>query len=85
MRHWLTYFRSAPDVDIVLFDMPPILSVADGVALAATGEVPVVVVIQTGRTRRRAVLRAKEQLDVLGVKVAGVVLNGVRRQDREYT
>lgn len=85
MKYWLACLRSASDVDIILFDMPPILTVADSVELAATGQVPVVLVIQAGRTRRGAVLRAKEQLDVLGVKVAGVVLNGVRWRDLEYT
>lgn len=82
MQRWFQEFRSPDKNDIVLFDTPPTLLVADGSVLASAIDVPVVLVIEAKHTRRGAAARAKEQFDQLGIKVQGVVLNGVNPRDR---
>ncbi|MBN1963497.1 MAG: hypothetical protein JW910_02550, partial [Anaerolineae bacterium] len=63
------------------FDTPPCLVVADSPVLAASIEANVVMVVEAGKTRRSAALKAREQFASLNVNVQGVVLNGVRRRD----
>jgi Mrp family chromosome partitioning ATPase len=72
--------------DVVLFDLPPLLPVADGLMLAPKVD-GVVLVYQVGRISRAALLRAKTQLDSVGAKLQGVVLNHVRpevKSDPQY-
>ena len=84
MQHWFEIFRSSKNVDIVLFDSPPCLVVADSAVLAAAIKAPVVLVLEAGETRRGAAVRAKEQLDQIGVEVKGVVLNSVSAREQGY-
>ena len=85
MQRWFQEFRARDDVDIVLFDTPPALVVADSAVLASAVEVPVVLVLEAKGTRRGAATNVKEQFDQLNVKVAGLVLNSVDPRDRgEY-
>lgn len=84
MQHWYEVFRSSKNVDIVLFDTPPCLVVADASVLAAAIKAPVVMVLDAGETRRAAALRAKEQMDQLGIEVKGVVLNAVSAREQGY-
>ncbi len=85
MQRWFQEFRARDDVDIVLFDTPPALVVADSAVLASAVDVPVVLVLEAKGTRRGAATNVKEQFDQLNVKVAGVVLNSVNPRDRgEY-
>ncbi len=63
--------------DVVLLDLPPILPVADSLVLAPQVD-GIVMVYQVGRISRGALLRAKMQLDAVGGKLVGVVLNHVR-------
>jgi succinoglycan biosynthesis transport protein ExoP len=85
MQRWFHEFRSSTNVDIVLFDSPPALVVADSAVLASAIEVPVVMVLEAGRTRRGAALRAKEQFKQLGIDVSGIVLNAVNpKEQRGY-
>ncbi len=85
MQRWFQEFRARDDVDIVLFDTPPALVVADSAVLASAIDVPVVLVLEAKGTRRGAATNVKEQFDQLNVKVAGVVFNSVNPRDRgEY-
>jgi capsular exopolysaccharide synthesis family protein len=85
MQRWFQEFRARDDIDIVLFDTPPALVVADSAVLASAIEVPVVLVLEAKSTRRGAATIVKEQFDQLNVKVAGLVLNAVDPRDRgEY-
>lgn len=75
--------------DIVLIDSPPILAVADTLPLMARVD-GVVLVVRYGVTRRRSLVRAKAQLDKVGARLVGVIVNGLsaretRRQYAEYT
>ncbi|MDP3143550.1 MAG: polysaccharide biosynthesis tyrosine autokinase, partial [Candidatus Omnitrophota bacterium] len=62
--------------DIVLIDAPPVLSITDAAILAPKTD-GVVLVYEMGRTARSALLRAKIQLESVGAKVLGVVLNHI--------
>ena len=62
--------------DLVLVDAPPLLPVADGLALARRAD-SVVFVVRAGATGGALVRRAYEQLETAGLKHVGVVLNGV--------
>jgi len=84
MQHWFETFRSSKNVDIVLFDTPPCLVVADSTVLAAAIKVPVVLVLEAGETRRAAAVRAKEQMDHLNIEIKGVVLNSVSTREEGY-
>ncbi|MCC6176557.1 MAG: CpsD/CapB family tyrosine-protein kinase [Chloroflexi bacterium] len=67
----------AKEADHVLFDAPPVASVSDAAVLATRVD-GVLLVVDAGRTRRDAARRAKEQLERVGARVLGVVLNNVR-------
>jgi capsular exopolysaccharide synthesis family protein len=82
MQRWFQEFRARDDIDIILFDTPPALVVADSAVLASAVDVPVVMVLEAKGTRRSAALNAKEQFDQLDVPVTGVVLNAVNPRDR---
>jgi len=82
MQRWFQELHASGEFDIVLFDTPPVLVVADSLVLASTLEVPMVLVLEAGQTRRGAALRAKEQLTQLGISVSGLVLNAVNPRDK---
>lgn len=82
MKRWFDEFMASSNVDIVLFDTPPTLVVADSSVLAATINTDVLLVIRAGRTRRGAALRAKEQFYNLNVNVAGVALNHINMSEQ---
>jgi capsular exopolysaccharide synthesis family protein len=65
--------------DVVIFDSPPILPVTDASLLAPKLDC-VVVVYEIGRTSREALIRAKGQLESVGAKIAGIVLNHTKPQ-----
>ncbi len=79
MKRWASIFQTASNVDVVLFDTPPCLVVADSSALAASLKAPVVLVLEAGKTRRNAALKARDQFASLKIDLQGVVLNNVRR------
>ncbi len=82
MQRWFQEFRARDDIDIILFDTPPTLVVADSAVLSSAIGVPVILVIEAKGTRRNAAQTAKEQFEQLDVKLAGVVLNAVNPRDR---
>jgi capsular exopolysaccharide synthesis family protein len=64
------------EADIVVLDTPPTLVVSDANVLAARAS-GVLMVVNTGRTRRAAVRQAVEGLRNVGANVLGCVLNMV--------
>lgn len=60
--------------DIVLYDAPPLLTVADGLTLARMADA-VVIVVRAGRTRERDIEVALDRLEQVGAAVVGCVLN----------
>lgn len=69
--------------DVVIIDAPPTLAAADASILAALAE-GVLVVVRSGRTSRIEAQRAIHQLDIVGARVLGVVLNDVRLDEQPY-
>jgi tyrosine-protein kinase Etk/Wzc len=65
--------------DVIFFDSPPILPITDAGLLAPKVD-SVVICYEIGRTARAALLRAKIQLESLGAKISGVVLNHITPQ-----
>lgn len=84
MQRWFHEFIASSNVDVVLFDTPPTLVVADSAVLAATINVPVLMVLRAGQTRRGAAQRSKEQFDTLAVQVAGVALNSINIAEQTH-
>jgi capsular exopolysaccharide synthesis family protein len=68
-----TFDTLGESADILLFDSPPLLPVADGVALAARTDA-VILVVSYRRTRRRQLVASLEALDTVGAHVIGCVL-----------
>lgn len=69
--------------DVVLVDGPPLLPVADSVILGAYMD-GVVLVYQVGKVGRGVLKRAKVQLDNVGAKVWGIVLNDLTPDLSEF-
>ena len=60
--------------DLIIFDSPPVLAVTDASLLANQMD-GTLLVVDAGKTRRPAALRAVERLNAVGGNVLGVVLN----------
>jgi succinoglycan biosynthesis transport protein ExoP len=60
--------------DFVLIDVPPVLAVADALALAPFAD-GVILVADAEHTSRHAVAQARQQLDQVNAKLVGTVLN----------
>jgi len=73
----------ATEYDHVLIDTPPLFPVTDGLVLASMADT-VLVVVRSGFTRKRALLRMRETLLRINANVAGVVLNGVNLKLEHY-
>jgi polysaccharide biosynthesis transport protein len=70
--------------DLVVFDSPPCLPVADAEVLGAQVDAAVLVV-GLGRAQKGAVRMARALLDQAGVRVLGGILNRVRPGDQGYS
>jgi len=78
LRDWIKFFENCMDFDVILFDTPPALVVADSSILTANMHANVILVIQAGETSRVAALRAKDLFQHIGAPIKGVVLNKAR-------
>lgn len=63
-------------VDFIILDCPPVLAVADALVLAPMVDA-VLFVADAEKTPRGAILQARAQLDQVGARLLGSVLNGV--------
>ena len=83
LQRLLSQLRST--FDYVLLDTAPVTLVADAAVLAPSVD-GVILVVSAGKTKRDLVRRAREQLEVVGARVLGVVLNNARlnKSLREY-
>jgi capsular exopolysaccharide synthesis family protein len=69
--------------DMVLIDSPPIIMFSDAQILAAQCD-GVVMVINCGKVKNRIAKKAKEQLDFVGAKILGAILNNVKKYDEDF-
>ena len=71
------------EYDMVLIDTPPIIAVTDAALLAQEVD-GVILVLASGEVNKDYALRAKEQLDKVGAKILGAVLNKADMKTSEY-
>ncbi|HEX2439047.1 MAG TPA: CpsD/CapB family tyrosine-protein kinase [Methylomirabilota bacterium] len=71
------------DFDLILLDSPPVVSVADAVALATFAD-GVVMVVQTGKVPHEVIRRATSQILAVKGRILGVVMNGVNLKRDGY-
>lgn len=69
--------------DVVLIDTPPIIAVTDAAILAQEVD-GVILVLASGEVNKEYAQRAKEQLDKVGAKILGAVLNKADMKTSEY-
>lgn len=69
--------------DHILIDAPPIMNVTDAVILSRLVD-GVIMVVHGGRSSRDAVRRARQELESVGAKIFGVVLNNVDLRHEGY-
>jgi protein-tyrosine kinase len=71
------------EYDMTLLDSPPVVSVADAVALATFAD-GVVMVVQTGKVPNEVIRRATGQILAVKGRILGVVMNGVNLKRDGY-
>lgn len=71
------------EAEVVIFDTPPCLAVSDAAALANKVD-GILLVLEAGKTRREAAVRAKESLEQVGGKILGVVMTKIPIKKRGY-
>ncbi len=69
--------------DVILFDCPPILAVADS-QIVANKVQGTVLVVSSGTTERESALKAKTLLETVDSKILGVVLNRKKIKGSSY-
>ncbi len=70
--------------DLVIFDMPPIVSVTDAQIMASKTD-GTVFVIRNGIATKETVLKAKQLLEIVNANVVGTIFNGLeKRKDKAY-
>jgi capsular exopolysaccharide synthesis family protein len=84
MKRWMAALRNAPQLDVIVFDSPPVLAVSDSSVLAAAMGAKVVLVIQANHTRRNVAIKAKERFEQVGAEIVGVVVNNANLRDEDY-
>jgi len=73
----------APSTSLVIVDGPPLGMFSDMAVLARLVD-RVILVVQIGQSRKRAVARLREQLDLADLKPAGIVLLGASVETDDY-
>jgi polysaccharide biosynthesis transport protein len=84
MQNWMKMFKNSSNVDVILIDTPPCLLLSDSIVLTASTGADVILVVEAGRTRRAAALKAKDQFVHIGAEIKGVVLNSVSMNEENY-
>lgn len=69
--------------DILLIDSPPTIAVSDSAVLAQSVD-GVLLVVAYGEVSRDFALQAKQQLEKVGAKIIGAILNKVELKTKDY-
>ena len=69
--------------DVIIFDGAPVGGLADSVILASLMD-ETLIVVKDGNTAKNDLITAKDSLEKVGAKVAGVVFNMVNRKSTKY-
>ncbi len=84
MKYWMQQFRKSKDIDVIIFDTPPVLAVPDSTELAASLKMNVLLVAHAGQTRRGVAQKAKSRFDTVKGDIIGVVLNRANLREENY-
>ena len=66
--------------DLIVFDLPPVMTVADGLIMASKTD-GTVVVMREGVTRKDSIIEAKNRLIQAKARILGVIYNGVEQMN----
>lgn len=77
LRPLIEALRASNLFDLVLIDTAPCLVAADSAVIALTTQAEVLLVVQAGRTRRHAIMKAKEEFEKIRRPIRGLILNQV--------
>lgn len=75
--------KLSENFDLILFDTPPVLAVTDAQILGNRCD-GVVLVIKSGQTEKKNLVKAKELLDRAQVNMIGVIINGADAKSADY-
>lgn len=75
MAHVLAELRQ--EADVIIYDTPPILTVADAAILSPQVD-GCILVVETGKTRRDTFIQAVQRLQKTGANFFGIVMNRLR-------
>lgn len=75
--------KAEEQFDVVLLDAPPVLAVTDAQVLSKVSD-GVLLLSSYGSTEKKALVKSKEQLDKVGAKLLGVILNKVKDNKDSY-
>ncbi|NDJ78823.1 MAG: polysaccharide biosynthesis tyrosine autokinase [Chloroflexi bacterium] len=84
LSEWIKVLRAFLDLDVILFDTPPSLVVADSAILAANVHAQVVMVVEVGQTQRDNARKAKDMFVHTGSPITGVVLNKAKPREQSF-
>ncbi|MBK8019897.1 MAG: polysaccharide biosynthesis tyrosine autokinase [Chloroflexi bacterium] len=84
MAHLVKELQQRNQFDVILIDTPPCLVLADASAVAVATAASVVLVVELGRTRRDAALKAHAQFEQIGSEISGVIVNRNREFRQPY-
>lgn len=68
--------------DLIIIDTPPVLALTDAQLVASHCD-GVVLVAESGKVKRSALVHAKERLQVVQAKILGVVINNAKRNTND--
>lgn len=69
--------------DLVIFDMPPVVTVTDAQILSAYVD-GTILVVRERATKKQAILEAKKTLEMVQAKILGVIYNGKKQGEDSY-
>ena len=82
MDELLTAVRG--EYEVILIDTPPVLAVTDAQVVAAKSD-GVLLVIRAGMVKKNMALKAKSRLEHVHARMLGVVLNGKKKSNADYS
>ena len=84
LQKWVDLMQAQLNVEVILFDSAPCLTVADTSILSAKVKADCILVVRAGETQRDAALRAQRQFDHIGINIQGIILNRVKSSDIDH-
>ncbi|KYH34272.1 tyrosine-protein kinase YwqD [Clostridium tepidiprofundi DSM 19306] len=74
MKEFLNFKRD--EFDLIILDSPPVLAVTDAQVLSTMVD-GVILVVESGKTEKEALVKSKEHLDKVKANIIGVVINKI--------